>query len=203
MDTEYPLCAGYLDSSPPLENRQRYIVADREYRRGAAQGLQSEQRQAEESIFRVVSCVRADPLAVDLTGLGAVGIHSQALTRLDLFGNGQELTVDGLPANAGWLVLDRNGNGIIDSGEIFGNVYRPGVGTPSDGFADLRLLDMNGDGVMDGLDPAFNELGVWLSAPVQVRGGWGVVSFRSLGLGSIRLDGNDPLVQDVLVRYFK
>ncbi|MDY0096516.1 MAG: hypothetical protein RBT80_27780 [Candidatus Vecturithrix sp.] len=68
---------------------------------------------------------------------------------------------DGVKTNTGWigsddgiLVMDRNGNGIIDNGrELFGN-FTPlyGGGTAVDGFAALSQEDTNQDGVVNSLD---------------------------------------------------
>lgn len=82
----------------------------------------------------------------------------------DLAGNGspQRIPWPVAPQN-GWLVLDRNRNGRIDSGrELFGNRTLLANGTTAPhGFAALAELDRNGDGVVDRTDPDFEELAVW------------------------------------------
>ena len=77
---------------------------------------------------------------------------------------------DGVKTNTGWigsddgiLVMDRNGNGIIDNGrELFGN-FTPlyGGGTAVDGFAALAQEDTNQDGVVNHLDANWEKLKVW------------------------------------------
>ncbi len=58
-------------------------------------------------------------------------------------------------ADDGILVLDRDGNHRIkDVSEMFGH---PG----GSGFADLRLIDANADGVIDASDAQFADLRVW------------------------------------------
>jgi hypothetical protein len=61
------------------------------------------------------------------------------------------------------LVLDKNGNGVIDNGrELFGDAFIKSNGqTAVDGFDALRDLDSNGDGKIDSSDTQFNNLRVW------------------------------------------
>ncbi|MES2206344.1 MAG: hypothetical protein V4525_06030 [Pseudomonadota bacterium] len=66
----------------------------------------------------------------------------------------------------GWLVYDRNENGTIDTGaELFGvdTVLENGK-TAADGFAALRELDKNQDGLVNQEDADFNKLRVWRDA---------------------------------------
>jgi hypothetical protein len=64
----------------------------------------------------------------------------------------------------GFLALDRNGNGIIDDGqELFGN-FTPLArgGRASNGFEALAEFDANHDGWVDGHDPIFRQLRIWV-----------------------------------------
>lgn len=68
-----------------------------------------------------------------------------------------------LKPDDGWLVLDRNGNGTIDSGrELFGTdtVKRNGQ-LATDGFDALRDVDSNQDGKIDAADRVFANLRIW------------------------------------------
>jgi hypothetical protein len=64
-----------------------------------------------------------------------------------------------------WLVLDRNGNGLVDDGsELFGNVTRQGPVGPGEernGFRALASLDDNLDGRVDASDHVFGNLRLW------------------------------------------
>jgi hypothetical protein len=73
----------------------------------------------------------------------------------------------------GWLVLDRNGNGIIDDfSELFGNETpqpKPKPGQKKNGFAALAFYDEleqggNGDGWVSKEDKIFSKLRVWVDA---------------------------------------
>jgi hypothetical protein len=111
---------------------------------------------------------RRDPLAIDLDGDGieTVGINPSNPILFDHNADGIKTGTGWLSGDDAWLVLDRNGNGVIDSGrELFGVdteiTARGQTGTALDGFAALRMLDSNADGVFDASDAAFAEVRLW------------------------------------------
>ena len=63
----------------------------------------------------------------------------------------------------GWLVLDRNGNGTIDSGrELFGvDTIKSNGQFARDGFDALKDMDGNNDGKIDAADAVFSSLRIW------------------------------------------
>src|SRR3546814_3328924 len=69
-------------------------------------------------------------------------------------------------ADVGFLVRDLNQDGAITTGlEMFGSNTRLQDGTTAEhGFAALRELDSNQDGVIDSQDAAFSELKIWRDA---------------------------------------
>lgn len=113
---------------------------------------------------------RRDPLTLDLDGDGleTLGIDPDNPILFDHDGDGVKTATGWIGADDGFLVLDRNGNGVIDDGsELFGDstpVFDENgepAGTAADGFAALAQEDSNGDGVVDAQDARWNELRVW------------------------------------------
>lgn len=102
------------------------------------------------------------PLVFSFDGRPVQLDASRAAT-FDLDGIGGCITSDWPQASTPWLALDRDGNGSIDSGrELFGSGTRLASGKrAAHGFAALAELDDNGDGRIDGRDPAFSQLVAW------------------------------------------
>lgn len=94
-----------------------------------------------------------DPLVLDFGGAAAA--LSDMRFSFDLDADGTLDEVPGLSGGTGFLAFDRNNNGRIDDGsELFGP-------TTGQGFAELALLDADGNGWIDEADPAFAQLRVW------------------------------------------
>ena len=108
---------------------------------------------------------RVDPMALDLDGDGleTIGIDSQRPILFDHDGDGIKTATGWIKADDGILVIDRNGNGLIDSGrELFGDsppLYQGGLA--ADGFAALAQEDTNGDGLVNAQDARWNQLRIW------------------------------------------
>ncbi|MCA6059096.1 hypothetical protein HUF18_04850 [Thalassolituus sp. ST750PaO-4] len=91
-----------------------------------------------------------DPLMINLNG-GAVELSDQSFS-FDLNADGQSENIARTAAGSGYLVFDKNNNGIIDDGsEMFG----PQSGN---GFADLAQYDDDGNGWIDENDAIFSQL---------------------------------------------
>ncbi|WP_415906202.1 calcium-binding protein [Neptuniibacter sp. QD72_48] len=106
---------------------------------------------------------RRDPLTLDLDG---DGIETLALDGSIVFDH----NADGLKQGTGWiasddglLVMDRDGNGTIDTGrELFGdNTLKSDGSMAIDGLDALADLDNNADGQVDAADSDFENLRVW------------------------------------------
>jgi len=113
---------------------------------------------------------RRDPLTFDLDGDGleTVGINQANQILFDHDGDGVKTATGWITPDDAFLVLDRNGNGLIDDGtELFGDstplLDHEGrkIGEAEDGFAALEQEDTNGDGSVDANDARFSDLRVW------------------------------------------
>jgi hypothetical protein len=102
------------------------------------------------------------PIVLDLDNDGIETVGPSSIY-FDLDANGFPERVGWVGADDGLLVLDRNGNGLIDSGrELFGDqtVLQDGSQSPG-GFQALSELDENRDGVINASDAAYSQLRVW------------------------------------------
>ena len=97
--------------------------------------------------------VKKDPLAINFNGTAAQLTDSKF--SFDLEGNGNKVNISFVGSDSGFLALDKNGNGSIDSGsELFGT-------KSGNGFADLAAYDKDGNHWIDENDAIFSKLKVW------------------------------------------
>ena len=108
---------------------------------------------------------RNSPIALDLDndGLETTAESGWSGPLFDHNGDGLKQATGWLSADDALLVLDRNGNGLIDNGqELFGDsTPLQGGGTAEHGYTALAELDGNGDGVVDASDAQFADLRLW------------------------------------------
>lgn len=106
-----------------------------------------------------------DPLVLDLDNDGFETTSSYKLfgALFDNDGDGIRTATGWVKGDDGLLVLDRNGNGLIDNGsELFGDRTMLQNGqTANHGFTALQDLDSNHDGQVNAADGRFAELKVW------------------------------------------
>lgn len=109
---------------------------------------------------------RRDPMILDLDGDGLETVGPEAGVLFDHDGDGLKTGTGWVSVDDGFLVLDRNGNGQIDTGaELFGDatpLYSGGLA--ADGFSALAQEDSNGDGRVDSQDARWNDLRIWQDA---------------------------------------
>ena len=140
---------------------------------------------------------RYDPLALDLDGDGIETVGANGAVLFDHNGDGVQTATGWVKADDGLLVLDRNGNGKIDTGaELFGvdTVLANGQ-KATNGFAALRDLDANGDSVFDVHDTRFADVRIWrdLSQDGITQAGE-LFTLQSLGIAALNLNATNGAV---------
>ncbi|RZI44038.1 hypothetical protein EGT07_01010 [Herbaspirillum sp. HC18] len=139
-------------------------------------GMTRSYREESSISVRAGDAVRKDPLVINFDGTAAQ-LQDRKFS-FDIDGDGTKEMVPLLTGNRGYLALDRNGNGKIDSGkELFGT-------QSGDGFAELAEYDSDGNGWIDDNDPIFAELRVWVQ---DGKGGGTLETAKSHGVGALYL----------------
>lgn len=176
-----PLCANI--GNDPIEQSpyaSQFQEINNEYKAGIYSGITSEDSLAQNTL-RDGGCCIASPLVLDLAGDGLdVGTE----TEFDLNAAGFQVNTRWVSGDDALLVLDRNGNGIIDDGrELFGN--QDGL---ANGFENLRRFDDNGDGAIDARDAVYARLRLWQDADSDGRSSSDeLATLSSMGVRSISL----------------
>lgn len=110
------------------------------------------------------------PIVIDLQKKGVDFTSAQDGIAFDIDGDGVSDSIAWTDARGGdgFLALDRNRNGTIDSGrELFGNSTPQRPSGEPHGFLALALLDEaatggNGDGVLSSADGSWSSLLIWI-----------------------------------------
>lgn len=136
------------------------------------------------------------PIIIDLTGDGFFLTSAANGVKFDIANTGDPLQLAWTAnANNAFLVLDRNENGVINSGaELFGNFTSQPASDHLNGFAALAVYDDptnggNSDGIIDARDQIFSSLRLWVDANHDGISQPGELhALPELGIFSISLD---------------
>jgi len=141
--------------------------------------------------------IYTDPLALDLDGDGIelTRLSGETSVKFDADGDGVRTATAWIASDDALLVLDRNGNGLIDDGsELFGDQTRLANGQlAADGIAALADLDSNCYGVFSALDARYDDVRLW-----QDRNQDGIsqadelIRLADAGVASISLTATSP-----------
>lgn len=115
-----------------------------------------------------------DPLVVNFSGKPAE--LTDIKFKFDINSDGKDDEISWLSSGSGFLVLDKNLDGVINSGsEMFGPAT-------DNGFEELALLDEDKNGWIDENDAAFEKLSVWSGDTPETAG---LKSLKESGIGAI------------------
>ncbi len=129
-----------------------------------------------------------DPLVLDLDGDGVEVSTAAEGVEFDLDGDGVKEQAAFATGDDAFLVLDRNGNGMIDDGrELFGD-----QNGAANGLAELAKFDDNHDGRIDAQDSIYNDLQLYSDRNADgISQNSELISLAEAGIESIDLHQQD------------
>ena len=137
--------------------------------------MESERIEVESFQLRAGDAQLTDPLVLNFDGNAAE--LTDGKIGFDLNGDGRDESISFVANGSGFLVYDRNRDGIVNNGtELFG----PATGN---GFAELATHDDDGNGWIDEGDAVYNDLRIWQGNAATPS----LTDLRSANVGAIYL----------------
>lgn len=135
---------------------------------------------SEKSSQLIENATLIDPIVVNFTGKAAE--LTDVKFKFDLNSDGKDEELSWLSSGSGFLVLDKNQDGVVNSGsELFGPAT-------NNGFEELSQLDEDKNGWIDENDAAFEKLSVWSGDTPETAG---LKSLKESGIGAIAVSSAD------------
>jgi len=141
----------------------------------------------------------ADPIVLDLDGDGVETLSLLDRVFFDHDGNHFAENTGWVGADDGLLVMDKDGDGVIKTGEeLFGNHTHLQDGTlAKNGYIALQEQDSNQDGIINNLDTSWQKLNVWQDRNGNARVDSGeLLTLEEAGIAAIETNYKNSRVVD-------